>query len=92
MKDKSEEELFTQFRRFYFDIALSAPDGMPSLLAFADPQRIVFGADNPYISLDVQAKFTGELDKFRGLTPGQLDAINHGNAEALFPRLGKAAA
>ncbi len=87
LKDKSEEELAAQFRKFYFDTALSAPDGMPSLMAFADPQRIVFGADNPYISLDVQATFTSELDKYKGFTSGQLEAINRGNAEILFPRL-----
>ncbi len=92
LKDKSEDELAAQFRKFYFDTALSAPDGMPSLMAFADPQRILFGADNPYISLDVQRRFTGELDKYDGFAPTQLEAINYLNAEALFPRLGNPAA
>ncbi len=87
LKDRSEEELVTQFRKFYFDTALSAPDGMPSLMAFADPAHIVFGADNPYISSNIQAKFSQALDKYPGFAPGQLDAINHGNAETLFPRL-----
>ncbi len=87
LKDVSEEALAEQFRQFYFDTALTAPDGLPSLMAFAAPGHVVFGADNPYISLDVQAKFTGELDRYSALKPEQLRAINHGNAEALFPRL-----
>ena len=90
MKEVPEQVLLEQFRRFYFDTALSAPDGLPSLMAFAEPGHVVFGADNPYISSDVQAKFTGELDGYPGFEPGQLDAINHGNAETLFPRLRRA--
>ena len=88
MVQTPQDMLLEQFRRFYFDTALSAPDGLPSLMAFAAPGHVVFGADNPYISSDVQARFTHELDRYAGFGPGQLDAINHRNAEALFPRLG----
>ncbi len=87
LKDRSEEAIMEQLRRFYFDTALTAPDGMPSLMAFADPAHVVFGADNPYISSDVQALFSHKLDEAATLTPGQLAAINYENCEALFPRL-----
>ena len=92
LKEKSEDELTVEFRKFYFDTALSTPNGLPSLMAFADPQRIVFGADNPYISLDVQNRFTKELDSYENFASGQLEAINRANAELLFPRLRKLAA
>lgn len=87
MKDASEDQIAQKFRRFYFDTALSAPDALPSLLHFADPSRILFGSDNPYISPDTQAIFTRATDDFSGLPDGLLNAINHKNAEALFPRL-----
>ncbi len=83
----SEETLLAQFRKFYFDTALSTPDGLPSLLAFAAPGHVVFGADNPYISVDVQATFSGNLDGYHGLDAPHLKAINHSNCEALMPRL-----
>lgn len=37
------------FKRFWFDIALSAtPTTFPSLLAVADPAKIHFGSDFPF--------------------------------------------
>lgn len=76
VKNKAENALLRQLRKFHFDTALTAPDGLPSLMAFADPSHLVFGADNPYISSDVQASFSGALDGYAGLKPGELDAIN----------------
>ena len=87
MKDASEDEIRQKFRKFYFDTALSAPDALPSLLGFADPDRILFGSDNPYIDADTQAMFTRATDEFPGMPDGLLDAIDHKNAETLFPRL-----
>ena len=87
LKGKSEEALMAQLRKSHLDTALTAPDGVPSLMAFAPPGRVVFGPDNPYISSDVQALFSRNLDEAPSLAPGQPDAVNHGNCEALFPRL-----
>lgn len=37
-------------RGYYFDTALaSTPASLPSLLAFADPQRILHGSDFPFV-------------------------------------------
>ena len=87
IKDASEDETRLKFQKFYFDTALSAPDALPSLLGFADPDRILFGSDNPYIDADTQARFTRATDELPGLPKGLLDAISHKNAETLFPRL-----
>lgn len=74
-------------RRFYVDTALSAsPYSMPSLLAFADPSRILYGSDYPYASPERSRWFTGQLDAY-ALDADTRHRINRGNAEALFPRL-----
>ena len=72
---------------FYFDTALVAPSGLPSLLAFAPSEHIVFGTDFPYASERVSKTFTSNLDKYRDLAPETLEAINRG-ACALIPRRG----
>ncbi len=87
MKEFEQDRIMKALRYFYFDTALSAPDALPSLLAFAAPGHIVFGSDNPYISHDAQALFTRELDEFKDMPEGVLEAINWGSAKVLFPRL-----
>jgi predicted TIM-barrel fold metal-dependent hydrolase len=79
-----------QLRKFYFDLALSGtPSALPSLLTVADPGHILFGTDWPYASDSVAAMFTAMYE--RTLDEEQRAAIDRGNAERLFPRLGKAA-
>jgi len=70
---------------FYFDTALVAPSGLPSLLAFAASEHIVFGTDFPYASEKVSKTFTANLERHRDLTPETLEAINRG-ASALISR------
>ncbi|WP_409239783.1 amidohydrolase family protein [Streptomyces sp. PA5.6] len=85
----SHETILAELRRFYFDTALSAnPDTLPTLLAFADPTRITFGSDFPYAPAKMSAYFTQQLDAYP-LDDQQRTAINHGNAQALFPRLAR---
>jgi predicted TIM-barrel fold metal-dependent hydrolase len=70
------ESLTKDLQSFYFDTALVAPSGLPSLLAFAPPEQIVFGTDFPYASEKVSKTFTANLDKYPGLSAGTLDGIN----------------
>lgn len=85
--DGSTEAGITRLRRYWFDTALtSSPYALPSLLAFADPQRITFGSDWPYAPKARSLHFASLLDGF-ALTPAQRHAIDRGNAERLFPRL-----
>jgi aminocarboxymuconate-semialdehyde decarboxylase len=81
-------EILSKFQRFYFDTALSS--GHPALAglkAFTDSNRILFGSDFPYVSKEIAAGFTAKLDVYDGLSTAERAAINHGNAQALFPRL-----
>ncbi len=87
MKNKSEQDIVKLLKLFYFDTALSSPDGLPSLMNFAAPGHVIFGSDNPYISSDQQAMFTRDQDEWKGFTGDQLHQVNRLNAEALFPRL-----
>jgi 6-methylsalicylate decarboxylase len=81
-------DILKSFQRFYFDTALSSgPAALPSLKAFAQQDRILFGTDYPFAPAKVVASFTRKLDASDNLTADEYGAINRGNAEVLFPRL-----
>jgi len=81
----TEETVMEDMRAFYFDTALaSTPSSLPSFLAFADPARILYGSDFPF--LPDSRPFNDWLDDYE-MAHTLRDAINRGNAEALFPRL-----
>jgi len=75
-----------QLRTFYFDTALSASAAAPpSLLAFAKPGHVMFGSDWPIAPQPAVQYFTRGLDLYKDAHQATHDAINHGNAAALFP-------
>ena len=79
------DALLATFRRFYFDTALSSgPFALPSLKAFADPGRILFGSDYPYAPGGASESFTAMLDASSLLSEHEFAAINRGNASPLF--------
>ena len=84
--ERTAEELTATMQSFYFDTALSAPSGFPSLLAFAPRGHVVFGTDYPYASEAVSKKFTRNMDNYDRFITDELDEINRG-ARTLFPRI-----
>ena len=84
--ERSVASLVADMRSFYFDTALTAPSGLPSLLAFAARGHVLFGTDYPYASEAVSKTFTKNLDEYRRFEEGELDEINRGAAR-LFSRL-----
>ena len=50
VKDRSPENFMADIHSFYYDTALLAPSGLPSLLAAIPLGQIVFGTDYPYAS------------------------------------------
>ena len=84
-KDRSAEQFMADMRRFYFDTALVAGSGLPSLRSFTSLDHVVFGTDYPYASEPVSKTFTANLDA-ADLTAEQFEVINTG-AGRLFPRL-----
>lgn len=76
-------------RGFYFDTALSStPAALPSLLAFAEPGHVTFGSDFPFAPLVASQYFAAGLEGYP-LDEATREAIDHGNAAALFPRLAR---
>jgi predicted TIM-barrel fold metal-dependent hydrolase len=75
--------------RFYYDVALTAPSGLPSLLAAVPADRILFGTDWSAVPAGVVAAGARSLDA--GLS-GQAGSARHdiyrGNALSLFPTIG----
>lgn len=76
-------------RRFYYDLALSVPSAMPTLLATADPGRILFGTDWSGVPAAVVSQAARDLDEYSGLGDGTRQAINRDNALTLLPGLAR---
>ncbi|MEU1404974.1 amidohydrolase family protein [Streptomyces sp. NPDC005728] len=88
---RSPLDILDDLRGFYFDTALSSsPAALPTLLAFARPGHVLFGSDWPFAPTVAGQYFANGLDS--GVDPATLTAVNHANAEALFPRLATAPA
>jgi predicted TIM-barrel fold metal-dependent hydrolase len=80
-------EGMARLRRFHFDVALSSsPTALPSLLAFTEPSRVLYGSDFPYAPAGAVAAFAGLYESFP-LPEAQRGSIDRGAAEALFPCL-----
>ena len=74
-------------KNFYFDTALTtSPSALPSLLAFADPNRITYGSDWCWAPVPMVKEFAARYEAFN-LSAEQRQAIDRANAEKLFPRL-----
>lgn len=75
-------------RRFYYDTALPvSPYATPTLLAAADPARILFGTDWPARPAHEVAAVTNALDVDPSFDRDTRQRVNRDNALRLFPRL-----
>ncbi|MEU1944645.1 amidohydrolase family protein [Streptomyces sp. NPDC020125] len=87
-RERDAEDILRDLKRFYFDTALSAsPSALPALLAFAEPGHVLYGSDWPFAPRDAGTYYNHYLETYPDYAPGQAEAIDRGNAEALFPRL-----
>jgi predicted TIM-barrel fold metal-dependent hydrolase len=87
LRQDSPERIVAGFRRFWYDIALSpAPATMVSLASIAAPERIVFGSDWPFANARVIAEALRTYEADAAIAPAQRNAIDRGNAVALFPQ------
>ncbi len=87
-REKYPEGARAYFRRFYYDTALSGdPAMLAALQALADPARILFGTDYPYIPESVAEAETAGADAYAGFDETARAMMEYGNARALFPRL-----
>ena len=73
--------VIAEFKRLHYDTAdATHPAAMKALLSLVDAAQVTFGTDYPYF-FGAQA----ESLKTLGLSPGELDAIERGNALRLLP-------
>ncbi|AQW50673.1 amidohydrolase family protein [Streptomyces violaceusniger] len=87
-REREAEDILRDLKRFYFDTALSAsPSALPALLTFAEPGHVLYGSDWPFAPQDAGTYYNHYLETYPDYAPGQAEAIDRGNAEALFPRL-----
>eukprot|EP01132_Coremiostelium_polycephalum_P007835 gene7835-9649_t len=62
----TKEGIISDFRKFYFDTALSSGNiSMQTLLSFAQPDHILYGSDFPHATVPVSTAFTKELDSYQ---------------------------
>lgn len=88
---RSHEEILEDLRGFRFDTALSGShSALPSLPAFAHPDRVLFGTGRPFAPELAVAHFTGEYDRHPGLATVGHHAIDRDNALTLFARPARA--
>lgn len=82
--DGTQEQGLSRLRQFYFDTALAGTRyALPSLLAFAQPDRILFGTDWPHSLHDRSLYFVQQFEQYE--MPDELrTGIYSRNAEKLF--------
>ena len=82
------EAIMIRIRRFWFDIANAAgAQVLHSLETVADPERILFGSDWPYVPEAVISDTVHDLDAAIPSDDKRRMAIGQTNAARLFPRL-----
>jgi 6-methylsalicylate decarboxylase len=84
--DREYSSGVASLRRFYFDVALSSSSvALPTLLAFASEDHILFGSDWPFAAPKTIDHFRREFDDFPLGGPLR-QAITYRNAQRLFRR------
>jgi len=82
--EQATAELMDEIKGIYFDVAHATyPAPLSALTKVVPVPQILFGSDYPIVPFPVSE---GPLDRF-GFSESDLQAINRGNAERLFPRL-----
>jgi predicted TIM-barrel fold metal-dependent hydrolase len=82
--EQAAAALMSEMKQLYFDVAHATyPAPLSALTKVVPVSQILFGSDYPIVPFPVTE---GPLDHF-GLSVEDLQAINRGNAERLFPRL-----
>ncbi|MCO1580324.1 amidohydrolase [Crossiella sp. SN42] len=75
--------------RFHYDLALSAPSALPSLLAAVPPERVLFGTDWCAVPPELVAANTEGYRRAPGLDERARALIDRDNALRLFPALAR---
>lgn len=84
---KTEDEIITEAKTFYFDIALSGYGStLRNLLEFAGEDHVLFGSDFPYCPRPGLWRMNGGWESL-DLSQEKRHKINFNNIRALFTRV-----
>jgi len=73
--------------KFWFDTAASGHEQpLSALMDVADPTRVLFGTDYPYVNAKIVTKETAGFAAWEGFDDTARGAVERGNAAELFPR------
>ncbi|MFF4735154.1 amidohydrolase family protein [Streptomyces sp. NPDC001262] len=82
------EKVAAGIKRFHYDLALSAPSALPSLLAAVGPERVVYGSDWCAVPEEAAVDNARALDAgWPGATEEQRRLVDRDNALRLLPGL-----
>ncbi|KAI0436892.1 amidohydrolase family protein [Xylaria telfairii] len=83
----SAEDIISQAKSFYFDLALSGSNELlPLLLGFSEPDHLLFGSDFPHATVPFSQSFTKFIDDYP-MSDEKRKEVYNGAALKLFPRL-----
>ncbi|KAI0190617.1 amidohydrolase family protein [Xylaria flabelliformis] len=83
----STEDIISQAKSFYFDLALAGSSEMfPLIFGFAEPDHLLFGSDFPHATVPFSQTFTKFIDEY-SLSDEKRKELYYGAALKLFPRL-----
>jgi predicted TIM-barrel fold metal-dependent hydrolase len=84
----SQQQVYAELSRFYFDTALSPTDvAFNALSAMGAGDRVLFGSDWPFAPEPVLQRANEVLHASEAARSGKIEQVCRRNAEALFPRL-----
>ena len=73
--------------QFWFDTAANGHEQpLRALMEVADPARVLFGTDYPYVNSEIVTTETAGLDAWEVFNDKARGAVERGNAAELFPR------
>jgi predicted TIM-barrel fold metal-dependent hydrolase len=82
------DDVFSELRRIFYDVAgFALPRLLPALLEIVDHDHLLYGSDWPHSPEPVITKLIADLENASVFDAPQLNALWHGNARSLFPRL-----
>jgi aminocarboxymuconate-semialdehyde decarboxylase len=77
-------------RHLYYDTALAFhPPVLNMLREVVGFTQVLFGTDNPYLRRDMAIRCAEQMRQTTALSEVEREAVLHGNAERLFPRLSR---
>jgi predicted TIM-barrel fold metal-dependent hydrolase len=87
LREVAPSGVYESLRRFYYDTAMAANAGtFSSLTQLVGPDRVVFGTDYPAMPDYAIPEYLRQVEEYPAFDAATQAAIEHENAQALFPR------